>query len=278
MATLHQDEFALVARYIYEISGIALKEGKEYLIEGRLGGLLQESGTPTFADLCRQARADASKRLERKIVDLITTKETLFFRDGSPFDLLQHKIIPDLIDRRSSLLVRPVSIRIWSAGCATGQEVYSIAIVLQELLASSKEYRTRLLGTDISDAAIAQASYGQYNHVEIDRGLPSTLRRKYFIETGDQWKIQDEVRALASFRRMNLMQPFHGLGKFDIVFCRNVSIYFSVADRIRLFERIADTMEQDGYLVIGSAESLTGVCSRFQPKRYLRSVFYQLKQ
>ena len=278
MAKLPPEEFALVSRYIYEVSGITLEPGKDYLIESRLGPLLRERGCASYVDLCRQARSDSSKRLERQIVDQITTGETLFFRDSSPFDLLRHKILPDLIDRRSSLFVRPLSIRIWSAGCATGQEVYSIAIVLKELLGGKKEYNVRLLGTDISDAAVARASYGRYNHLEVERGLPPEQRRKYFVEDGNTWKIQDEIRAMASFRKMNLMLPFGGLGKFDIVFCRNVSIYFNIEDRKRLFEKIADTMERDGYLIIGSTESLTGICTRFEPKRYLRAVFYQLKQ
>ena len=257
------------------MSGIKLDESKGYLIESRLGKLVEEYGCASYSDLCRRARADLSRSLERKIIDQITTKETLFFRDTSPFELLRHKILPDLIDRRTSRAVRPISIRIWSAGCSTGQEVYSIAIVLKELLPVAEGYSIRLLGTDISDAAVAQASYGTYNRFEIDRGLSLAQRQKYFVLDGDRWKIRDEIRIMASFEKMNLMLPFDRLGRFDIILCRNVAIYFSLEDRIRLFDRIAGALERDGYLIIGASESLTSLCPRFEPKRYLRSVFYQ---
>jgi chemotaxis protein methyltransferase CheR len=134
-----------------------------------------------------------------------------------------------------------------------------------------------LLGTDLSDAAIKQASYGLYNRFEIERGLPRECLQRYFLSSGADWKIKDEIRSMATFRKMNLMQPFSGLGKFDIIFCRNVAIYFTLEDRKTLFNKIADVLEPDGYLIIGSTESLTGVCPRFVPKRHLKSIFYQLR-
>ena len=168
-------------------------------------------------------------------------------------------------------------LRIWSAAASTGQEVYSIAIIIRELLGPSKDYRLKLLGTDISDAAISQASYATYNKFEIERGLERSKLTKYFTSAGANWKINDEIRAMASFRKLNLMAPFTALGKWDIIFCRNVAIYFTLEDRKKLFNRLADVLEPDGYLVIGSTESLTGICPRFVPKRHLKSIFYQLK-
>ncbi|MEA2038528.1 MAG: protein-glutamate O-methyltransferase CheR [Thermodesulfobacteriota bacterium] len=273
------DEFRIISKYVCDITGIHLDQGKEYLIETRLGGLLKEYGCSSYSELQHKAGTDPDKSLERKIIDAITTNETLFFRDTAPFELLQHKILPDLIDLRAagSSGLFPIPIRIWSAACSTGQEIYSIAVVLKELLPDPKKYNIRLLGTDISDAAIAQASYGRYNKFEIERGLSQDRLHKYFTPYGDMWKIRDEIRAMVSFKKMNLIQPFDGLGKFDIVFCRNVAIYFSRKDRERLFDKIARILEPDGYLIVGSTESLTGVYPGFEPKRYLRSIFYQLK-
>jgi chemotaxis protein methyltransferase CheR len=279
MPKITPEEFKLISKYVYDISGISLDHSKAYLLETRFGPLLEEMGCASFRELHHKARTDPGKSIEKKIVDAISTNETLFFRDTGPFEVLQHKILPDLIDKRTakSSGILPTSIRIWSAASSTGQEIYSICIVLKELLPDPKKYNIRLLGTDISDAAIAQASRGQYNKFEIERGLPRDKLQKYFTAHRDTWKIKDEIRAMASFRKLNLMLPFAALGKFDIVFCRNVAIYFNLEDRKKLFNRIADILEPDGYLVIGSTESLTGICPKFAPQRHIRSIFYQLK-
>ena len=280
MINIKAEEIKPLAQYVYSLSGISLDEKKAYLFESRFGPMLDDLGLGSYIDLITKARNDLSRKLEQKIIDAITTNETLFFRDTSPFEVLQHKILPDLIDSRTarSTGALPVRLKIWSAACSTGQEVYSIAIVLKELLSGNPRYNISLMGTDLSDAAIAQASYGQYNRFEIERGLPGDKLRKYFEVNGTSWKIRDEIRSMATFRKLNLMQPFNHLGKFDIIFCRNVAIYFTVEDRKNLFERLADMLEPDGCLIIGSTESLTGVCDRFEAKRHIRSIYYQLKQ
>jgi chemotaxis protein methyltransferase CheR len=273
---ISQDEIKLFSKYIYDVSGINIELSKAYLLETRLGRLLQAEKCASYRDFYQKAKTDPSKRLEKMIIDAITTNETLFFRDTSPFELLKHKILPEIIDRQSSK-VGANKIRIWSSACSTGQEVFSIAIVLSELLGQRHSFNIQLLGTDLSDAAIQQASYGVYNKFEIERGLPRERLQRYFTSSGGDWKIKDEIRSIVSFRKMNLMQPLTGLGKFDIIFCRNVAIYFTLEDRKKLFEKIADTLEPQGYLIIGSTESLTGVCPRFVPKRHLKSIFYQLR-
>lgn len=280
MITISPDETKLICKYIQDICGIYLDQSKAYLIETRLKNILEKTGCTSYAELYSKAKSDTSKYFEKEIIDAITTNETLFFRDSGPFELLQHKILPDLIDSRTAEFpsLSPISIRIWSAACSTGQEVYSITMVLKELLPDISKYRITLLGTDISDSAIAQASYGTYNKFEIERGLTRDKLQKYFNANGQNWKVKDEIRSLVTFKRLNLMLPLSGLGKYDIVFCRNVAIYFSFEDRKKLFDKIAHILEPDGYLIIGSTESLTGVCPRFEPKRYLRSIFYQLKK
>ncbi|NNF98445.1 MAG: protein-glutamate O-methyltransferase CheR [Desulfobacteraceae bacterium] len=274
MLKIKPDEITLFSNYIHKLTGISIDQSKAYLLETRFGRLLQETDSTTYADLYHKARMEPGKHLEKKIIDAITTNETLFFRDTGPFDLLRHKIIPELIDSRIAKAngTRP-SLKIWSAACSTGQEVYSIAIVLKELLAKGN-YNIKLLGTDISDAAVTQASYGDYNKFEIERGLPKDKLIKYFSSSGSRWKVSDELRSMATFRKINLLTPFTNLGKWDIVFCRNVAIYFTLEDRQKLFSQIAQVLEPDGYLIIGSTESLTGVCPSFVPKRHLRTIFY----
>ncbi len=280
MIKITLDEVKLLSKYIYDISGISLDQTKTYLFETRLDPLLEEEGLASYAELYHKARSDSRKTLEARIINAISTNETLFFRDKGPFEVLQHKVLPDLIDARSakSSGLTTTSIRIWSAACSTGQEIYSIAIILKELLPDMSKYNIRLFGTDISDAAVAQASRGEYGKFEIERGLPPDKLRKYFFSNGGGWSIKEEIRALATFRKLNLMLPFRALGKFDIIFCRNVAIYFNPEDRKNLFDRIADSLEPDGVLIIGSTESLTGICPRFEPHRHIRSIFYKLKK
>jgi len=279
MVKITQEEHAQWCQYIQELSGIHLDGSKAYLLETRLASLLEQERCRSFFELYRKARTLGGEALRQKIIDRISTNETLFFRDNAPFELLQHKIIPDLIDARraASSGFFPTQIRIRSAACSTGQGIYSIAMVLKELLSDQKGYRIQLLGTDLSNDAIARASRGEYNQFEIKRGLSEEKLKKYFTFNGNAWKIKDEIRSMATFKKMNLMVPFEGLGKFDIVFCRNVGVYFNMADRKKLFDNIRRVMEKDGYLIIGSTESLMNVDPRYEPKRYLRSVFYQLK-
>lgn len=278
MIKIKPEEIKVLSNYIYNVSGISIDATKAYLLETRFGKLLEEEGCNSYSEFYHKAKSDPQKVLEKKIIDAITTNETLFFRDNGPFELLKFKILPDLIDARSGNGSQSGSsgLKIWSSACSTGQEIYSVAIVIKELLGNTSKHKFSLIGTDLSDAAIAQASAGTYNKFEIERGLPREKLQRYFIPAGGNWKIKDEIRAMATFRRMNLMQPFVGLGKFDIILCRNVAIYFTLADRKKLFNKIADMLNPDGYLIIGSTESLTGVCPRFVPKRHLRSIYYQL--
>lgn len=276
MIKLLAEERQTVAQYIHSICAITLDESKDYLIESRLSALMAENKCTSFTQLISRSKSDPNGMLKRKIIDEITTNETLFFRDSSPFDLLRFKIIPELIDRRARSS-GAVPIRVWSAACSTGQELYSIAIVLKEMLGDLSRYNIRLLGTDISDQAVARASEGMFTEVEITRGLTDAARQKSFIPHARGWKIRDELRAMASFRKLNLMDDFTSLGKFDVIFCRNVAIYFNDADRTSLFNRIGQRLESDGGLVIGSMESLTSICPQFESKRHLRSVYYQVK-
>jgi chemotaxis protein methyltransferase CheR len=269
-------EVTLWSRYIQDACGIVLDQSKAYLLEARLGSLLRETAANGYSELFYKVKGDSSNTLRGKIVDAITTNETSFFRDTSPFELLQHKVLPELIDRRGKTGSRPIPIRIWSAACSTGQEIYTIGIVLKTMLGSLSGYDIRMLGTDISNRAVAAASRGYFSDLEIGRGLPASAA-KYFTKDVNGWKIADEIRAMASFRKMNLLEAFSFPQPFDIILCRNVGIYFAEPDRGRMFHNFARCLARDGSLIIGSTESIGGLCPAFVSQRYLRTVFYALQ-
>jgi len=277
-APITQDELVAWSRYIHEICGVYLDNTKGYLIETRMATLLRETGCGGWAELLYKAKNDTVAALRLRIISAITTNETSFFRDSAPFELLQFKLFPELVDRRTKSGLRPIPIRILSAACSTGQEAYSTAIVLKEMLGDLRNYDIRILGLDISDAAVAQASYAHYSRMELDRGLPEDKLSRHFELSGEKWKVRDELRATATFRRANLLEPIVDSSPFDIIFCRNIAIYFTEPDKIRLFRNLGRVLARDGALIIGSTESLTGLCPEFEPQRYHRSVFYQKKQ
>lgn len=274
---LTNDELTAWSRYIHEICGVHLDESKGYLVETRLGGLLRDIGAGTWTELLQKVKVETFGSLRTKVINAITTNETSFFRDTSPFELLRNKLFPELIDRRNRAGIKPVPIRILSAACSTGQEIYTTAMVLKELLGAFGGYDIRILGIDISDAVIAQASYGHYTRLELDRGLSADKLARHFEPAGERWKIRDELRALATFRKANLLVPLAAPAPFDIIFCRNVAIYFTESDKIRLFRNLGRTLDRDGALIIGATESITGLCPEFKPQRYLRAVYYRRK-
>lgn len=276
MLKITPEEVNVIAKYVHELTGIVLDQSKSYLIESRLSPIAEEIGCKDYSELYFKAKNDARRQIQNRIVDAITTNETFFFRDNSPFELMRYKVFPDVFDQ--ILESSPLKyLDIWSSACSTGQEVYSIAIILKELLPDIDSWTIKLLGTDISDAAVAQASYGKYNHTEISRGLQQPQLIKYFNQDGAAWKIKDEIRYMASFKKQNLLEPFSGLQKFDIILCRNVAIYFSPENRRIMFDRIASQLKPNGILIIGASESLIGISDRFDRKDYMRSVFYKLK-
>lgn len=276
MINLQPDEHQAMADYIYSLCAITLDQTKGYLIESRLSHLVDALGCRSFRDLMARAKAETDGAIKRRIIDGITTNETLFFRDSAPFDLLRFKLIPQMLDRRKGS-GGTAPIRIWSAACSTGQEIYSVAMVLKEVLGDPYRYGVRLLGTDISDEAVAKASKGIFTQVEISRGLPDAARLKYFRPVEGGWQISDELRALVSFKKKNLMADFGELGRFDVVFCRNVAIYFNERDKIALFGRLERALERNGVLLVGAMESLSGICPQFESKRHERAVYYQVK-
>lgn len=278
MISISPQEMRELSGYLYQKTGIELEPSKRYFVENRLEGYLKDLKLNSFSDFLKRLHADSNQQLTRGLIDLMTVQETFFFRDGAPFELLAQKVLPALIEgkirHRGSLT--PI-LRIWSAACSTGQEVYSLAMLMADFLQGKGSFQLRILGTDISDHAIARASRGRYSRLEIGRGLNSDQLNRFFIPESDgQFRIKDELRALVAFKQNNLMDDFTHLGRFDLILCRNVANYFNEHDRARLFSRLGYALEPDGFLLVGALETVSGLCPQFQSHRFERSVYYQL--
>ncbi len=276
--TVTTNECMVWSRYIHAICGIYLDVSKAYLLTTRFGELIRETGAASLSELYYKAKFDSPNGLRRKIIDVITTQETSFFRDELPFNLLRNKLIPDLVHRRRRLVNGRIPIRIWSAACSTGQEPYSIGIVIKEVLGDLRGYDIQIFGTDISDAAIIKARRGWYSRHEIDRGISDDKLERHFVQADDGWKIKEEIRALTTFKTMNLFEPCDFDHKFDLIFCRNVAIYFTPQDRGRLFLNIGKTLNRDGRLIIGVTETISDLGPEFKAKRFQRAAYYELKE
>lgn len=271
---MNASELEAVCDLVEQLCGISLDASKDYLIESRLGPILNSEKLAGYAQLVTRARSLVETNLRQKIVDAITTQETLFFRDQSPFDALKFKALPELIDARIHT-PNPKRLRIWSAASSTGQEPYSLAMVLHEMIPDIHTWDIQIIATDICDEAISRASRGWYSELEVDRGLPVNLKNKYFGPSAGGWQVNDSLRALVSFRKLNLLEPFPSLYPVDIIFCRNVAIYFEKPKREELFRRFKKVLAADGYLFVGASESLIELGPEFQPMAHCRSTFYR---
>lgn len=251
-------DYRFLSELLQDQSGLCLGEGKEYLVQSRLLPLAQRLGLADVGELCRRLRQTADLSLVAAIGEAMATHESLFFRDGTPFQLLRERIIPELIARRAA----ERRLRIWSAGASTGQEAYSIAMLLEDFAGALHGWSVDILGTDYSAAAVARARVGLYTHFEVQRGLPPLLRQRYFASEGAAWRLNDQIRRKVRFQQANLLRPFGERGPFDVVFCRNVLIYFDVPTKRGVLERLAQVLAPDGYLFLGSSETATGVTER----------------
>jgi chemotaxis protein methyltransferase CheR len=250
-------------------SGLILAPDKQYLVESRLLPLVRKAGADSIGGLLLKMQEPGAEALIADAVDAMTTNETFFFRDKIPFEQFRSVIMPALLKARSAQR----SIRIWCAACSTGQEPYSLAIALKEMGAALAGWRFDIIATDIATPVIDRARDGVYNQFEVQRGLPIGLLLKYFEKNGDNWQVVPEIRSMVKFRQLNLLRDFSALGIFDLVFCRNVLIYFDHETKVDVLRRIALTMEADGFLVLGAAETVVGISDRFRPDREHRGLY-----
>jgi len=250
--------FGAIAAMLKARSGLVLGPDKIYLAETRLAPLLKREGLRDLAALAEKLRPDS--QLERDVVDAMTTNESLFFRDTKPFDALRLRILPRLHAARA----QGAPLRIWSAAASSGQEAYSIAMIAQEMQAALAGRRVDILGTDIAREPLQRARDGLYSQFEIQRGLPMQMLVRYFEKADSQWRVKPALRDAVSFREYNLLSDLRPLGRFDIVFCRNVLIYFDAPTKTRVLEAIAQQTAPDGVLFLGGAETVLGLTDKFR--------------
>lgn len=243
-----------------ERSGLVLSADKQYLVESRLLPIARKTSLNGLAELVTTLKRGDAEALMTMVVEAMTTNETYFFRDKTPFENFRSTILPAL------LAARPNSrhIRIWCAAASTGQEPYSLAILLKEMGREVDGCRIDIFATDISKEVLEKARQGIYSQFEAQRGLPIQLLIKYFTQVGDLWQVAPEIRAMVKFHQFNLLSDFTHLGMFDLVFCRNLLIYFGQATKADLLERLAQVIHEDGYLVLGAAETVVGLTDSFK--------------
>jgi chemotaxis protein methyltransferase CheR len=274
MNALTPSDVDAVCDLVDALCGLCWDESKSYLIESRLSAIMKRSGCENYVDFARKVKANVVPGLRDSVIDAVTTHETLWFRDNSPFEALKHKIFPELVDAKAKT-VFPKRFRIWSAACSTGQEPYSIAMTLADLVPDIYSWDVQILGTDISAASVETASRGVYGNMEIGRGMDPLRLQKYFTPQGGDWKIRDEIRSMCSFRSKNLHDNFTGMGQFDVIFCRNVVIYFNEEDRRSIFNRMAELLNPNGWILVGSSESLADLGPRWAPQFHCRANCYR---
>lgn len=271
--TITNEDYQAFRKFLEEVSGIVLGENKQYLVTSRLTKLIAESEIDSFRTMMSRMKTDG--KLRHRIMDAMTTNETSWFRDVYPFDILKEKLLPELAK------TQPRTIRIWSAASSTGQEPYSLSMMTQEYLKSKpgslSPTAVQIIGTDISPSVLAVAKSGVYEGVAVSRGLPQERKTRFFDELSNGWKVNAEIRKRVSFRELNLMQSYSLLGRFDIIYCRNVLIYFSTDLKRDILARMAKCLNPGGFLVLGGSESITNYSDEFDLVRWRNGVIYQLK-
>jgi len=257
---VNQPDYEYLRKLLKDNSGLDLSADKQYLIESRLLPLARKAGLADISELVQKLKGGSSVMVGQ-VVEAMTTNETFFFRDKVPFDHFRESIMPEIIKARANRK----SIRIWCAAGSTGQEPYSLAMCVKEMSAALAGWRVEIVATDISQEVLEKSKAGIYSQFEVQRGLPIQMLVKYFKQNGDLWQINPEIRAMVQHRQLNLLHDFSQLGVFDIIFCRNVLIYFDQDTKINIFGRLAKIMEPDGFLVLGAAETVVGLTDVFKP-------------
>lgn len=262
------DSFAFLAGLVKARSGIVLTADKGYMLETRLDPLLRREGLPGLDALALRLREPRAEALTAELVEALTTNESSFFRDGKPFEHLK-RLLPRLAAARPP----GQPLRIWSAACSSGQEAYSVAMVAAELGAALGGRRVEILGTDLSREMLDRAQDGLFTQFEVQRGLPVQMLVKHFRQEGSRWRVSADLRAMARWQAFNLLDDARGLGRFDVVFCRNVLIYFDAPTKSRVLGMLAGMVAADGVVYLGGAETVLGLTDRLVPAAGERGVY-----
>jgi chemotaxis protein methyltransferase CheR len=262
-------EYDYLRAFLKQRSGLVLSNEKQYLIESRLQPVARRAGLASISALVAKMKEPSATQLCEAVVEAMTTNESFFFRDKLPFEHFNDTMLPNLLAARA----RERRLRIWCAAASTGQEPYSIAMCLKQAEARIAGWRIEIIGTDLSNEVLEKAKSGIYSQFEVQRGLPINQLLKYFTQNGDTWQISGELRSMVQYRKLNLLENFSHLGQFDIVFCRNVLIYFDNATKIDILGRISKMLPADGYLVLGAAETVVGLTDAFRPMSDKRGLY-----
>jgi len=270
---LDTPDFEFVSTLVWKRSAIVLEPEKNYLVESRLLPVARREGLSSVAELVARMRAGSQNGLHETVVEAMTTNETSFFRDLNPFEALRKVVLPDLFQRRSDA----GSLSIWCGAASTGQEPYTIALTLREHFPGYSDWRISIVASDLSGEVLAKARQGRYSQLEVNRGLPASLLIKYFDRQGTQWQVKEDVRRLVEFRQLNLIEPAWGLTAVDIVFLRNVLIYFDVPTKKSVLQKIRHVLRPDGYLFLGGAETTLNLDPSFDRISFERAGCYRLR-
>lgn len=266
--TISKQEFDNFSNLILEKSAIVLEPGKEYLVENRLAPLIKQEGLSGLSDLFKQVQRNS--KLLTQVVDAITTNETLFFRDIHPFSILKAQVLPDLIEKRRDRK----ELHIWSAACSSGQEAYSIAITIKEAFPHLRDWKFKILCTDISNAMLERTKQGVFSQLEVNRGMPASLLVKYFKQKGTDWEVNEELRSWMEVRHLNLADSWGHIDMMDIIFIRNVLIYFDVKMREQILSKMRKVIASDGYLFLGATETILSFESDFETRVHDKTIMY----
>jgi chemotaxis protein methyltransferase CheR len=261
-------DYEYLRKFLKDNSGLDLSSDKQYLIESRLLPVARKAGLPGIGELVQKMKGGSSP-IANQVVEAMTTNETFFFRDKTPFDHFCDSIMPEILQARAGRR----SIRIWCAAGSTGQEPYSLAMCLREMGAALAGWRVDILATDLSLEVLEKSKSGLYSQFEVQRGLPIQLLVKYFKQVGGFWQIDADIRAMIQHRQLNLLHDFAQLGTFDVIFCRNVLIYFDQDTKFDIFRRLAKATESDGFLVLGAAETVVGLTDVYKPYPERRGLY-----
>lgn len=262
-------DFDYLRKLLRERSGLVLSAEKQYLAESRLVPVARRHSIATLGELVEKLKTSEQSPLATDVIEAMATNETFFFRDKLPFDHFRDTVLPALIVARA----REKRIRVWCTAASSGQEPYSLAMILREFSAKLAGFRVEIVATDISAEMLARAKAGIYSQFEVQRGLPIQHLVKFFSQVGETWQIAPEIRAMVQFRPLNLLKDFSALGTFDMVFCRNVLIYFDQETKIGVLNRIAKQLPEDGYLALGAAETVVGLTDAFKPLADRRGLY-----
>jgi len=272
--SIEREEFEYVSTLVRTDAGLVLDKGKEYLVEARLRPLAQEAGLTSVQDFIQRLRMPTASGMRRRVIEAMTTNETSFFRDMHPFDSLRKTILPQAIQNRRE----ERRLFIWSAACSTGQEAYTIAMIIREHFPELASWTCRIIGTDISRDVLARAQSGRYSQLEVNRGLPVQCLSRYFVRDKLDWEIRKELRSMVEFVEMNLTQAWPPLPRMDIIFLRNVLIYFDVTTKRRIFEGMRRQIRHDGYLLLGNCETTLGIHDGFERQPDDRGGWHRVKK